>query len=148
MSVAKKIKKQIIAEASSNPEKYFPVKTLEEIGFKRQKCSKCGVRFWSTQKRDICGDTNCVGSYSFIGNTPAKKKLDFPEVYLEWKKYIEKRGYLHVDRFPIVARWRDDLDFNIASVIGFQPYVTKGEVAPPAELVSIPQNCLRFGVLQ
>jgi len=38
----------------------------------------------------------------------------------------------------------DDLDFNIASIIGFQPYVTKGEVAPPAELLTLPQNCMRF----
>ncbi|MCB9370267.1 hypothetical protein H6501_01585 [Candidatus Woesearchaeota archaeon] len=145
MNIAKKIKKQIIEEASSHPEKYFPVKTLEEMGFKRQACTKCGCRFWSTQERKICGDTSCTGDYDFIGNTPAKVSMEFPEVYLKWREYIEKRGYLHVNRFPIVARWRDDLDFNIASVIGFQPYVTKGEVAPPAELVSIPQNCLRFG---
>lgn len=145
MKPEKLIKKQIIEEASSNPEKYFPVDFLKEKGMIRQTCSNCGTRFWSTQKREICGDTNCVGGYTFINDTPAKVPMEFPEVYHRWRKYIEKRGYMHVDRFPIVARWRDDLDFNIASVIGFQPYVTKGEVAPPSELVSIPQNCLRFG---
>jgi len=145
MNVAKKIKKQIIEEASSNPEKYFPVKQLEEMGMIRQKCSNCGVMFWSSVKRDVCGDTSCVKTYSFIGNTPAKKEMEFAETYHLFKKYLAKRGYTHVDRFPIVARWRDDLDFNIASIIGFQPYITKGIVAPPAELVTIPQNCLRFG---
>ena len=144
MKPEKLIKQQIIEEASSNPEKYFPVKSLEKMGLKRQKCNKCSVMFWSSVDREICGDTNCVGEYSFIGNSPAKVSMEFVEVYQKWRKFIEKRGYKHVDRFPIVARWRDDLDFNIASVIGFQPYITKGEIAPPAELVSIPQNCLRF----
>lgn len=145
MKPEKLIKKQIIEEASSNPEKYFPVKTLEGFGMKRQKCSNCGTRFWSIEDRKVCGDTNCVGTYSFIGNTPAGVAMEFPEVYFKWRKFIEKRGYLHVERFPVVARWRDDLDFNIASIIGFQPYVTKGIVAPPAELVTIAQNCMRFG---
>ncbi len=144
MKIEKLIKKQIIKEASSNPEKYFPVKTLNDLGLKRYKCSKCSTMFWSAVKREICGDTNCVGTYSFIGNTPAKTKMEFPQTYHKWRKFIEKRGYKHVDRFPIVARWRDDLDFNIASIIGFQPYVTKGLVPPPAEEITIPQNCLRF----
>lgn len=144
MKPEKLIKKQIIEEASNNPEKYFPVKTLESLGMKRQKCENCSVMFWSTEKRKVCGDTSCVGTYSFIGNTPAKKKMEFAETYLLFKDFMSKRGYTPVNRFPIVARWRDDLDFNIASIIGFQPYITKGIVAPPAELVVIPQNCLRF----
>lgn len=145
MKPEKLIKKQMIEEASSHPEKYFPVETLKKLGLIRQTCKKCNVKFWSSTKRDICGDTNCVGSYTFIGNTPAKTKMNFPQTYKKWREFIEKRGYKHINRFPIVARWRDDLDFNIASIIGFQPYVTKGEVAPPAEEITIPQNCLRFG---
>jgi len=144
MKVDKLIKKQIIKEASAHPEKYFPVKTLEQLGLKRQKCSKCDTMFWSSENRTICGDTNCVGEYTFIGNSPAKRKLEFAQTYLEFKKFMEKKGYTHIKRFPIVARWREDLDFNIASIIGFQPYVTKGVIAPPSELVIIPQNCLRF----
>ena len=144
MKIDKKIKKQLIEQASSNPSKYFPVKTLESFGLKRYKCSKCSTMFWSSVKREICGDTNCVGTYSFINNTPAKKPMEFSEVYLEFKKFMTKRGYTQIDRFPIVARWREDLDFNIASIVGFQPYVTKGIVDPPAKLVTIPQMCLRF----
>jgi alanyl-tRNA synthetase len=145
MKPEKLIKKEMIKEASSKPEKYFPVETLKNLELTRQTCTKCSTKFWSSVKRDICGDTNCVGSYTFIGNTPAKSAMSFPQTYKKWRKFIEKRGYKHVNRFPIVARWRDDLDFNIASIIGFQPYVTKGEVAPPAEEITIPQNCLRFG---
>jgi alanyl-tRNA synthetase len=144
MRVDKLIKKQIIEEASSNPEKYFPVKALEEMDMIRQKCNNCGCMFWSSVNREVCGDTSCVKTYTFIKNTPAKKKMEFAETYHLFRDYLAKRGYTHVDRFPIVARWRDDLDFNIASIIGFQPYITKGIVAPPAELVTLPQNCLRF----
>jgi alanyl-tRNA synthetase len=124
--------------------KYFPVKTLEDMDMKRSKCSNCSCMFWSSVERDVCGDTSCVGTYSFIGDTPAKQPMEFAEVYLRFREFMKKRGYTHVERFPIVARWRDDLDFNIASIIGFQPYITKGIVAPPAEMVTIPQTCLRF----
>ncbi|MFP4402499.1 MAG: alanine--tRNA ligase-related protein [Candidatus Nanoarchaeia archaeon] len=145
MKKDKLIKSQIIEQASANPHKYFPVDMLEELEFIRQQCSKCGVMFYATQEGEVCGDTNCVGEYGFIGKTPAKQPLEFNEVYEEFSKFMQQRGYTHVERFPIVARWRDDLDFNIASIIGFQPYVTKGLVEPPAKLVTIPQNCLRFG---
>lgn len=145
MKKEKLIKQQIIEQASAKPEKYFPVDMLKSLGFQRQQCSKCGVMFYATQKRDVCGDTNCVGEYGFIGKTPAKQPLEFKDVYNEFSKFLSQRGYTSLKRFPIVARWRDDLDFNIASIIGFQPYVTKGLVEPPAKLVTIPQNCLRFG---
>ncbi|NQZ84992.1 MAG: hypothetical protein HRU03_04700 [Nanoarchaeales archaeon] len=144
MKPDKLIKKQIIEEASSNPSKYFPVKQLESLGLKRQKCSNCKVMFWASVDRKICGDTSCVKTYTFINNPPTKKPLEFAETYQLFRKHMTKRGYTHVERFPIVARWRDDLDFNIASIIGFQPYITKGIVAPPAEEITIPQNCLRF----
>ena len=145
MKIDKLIKKQIIEEASLNPEKYFPVETLTKLGLKRQKCSNCGCMFWSSIKRDVCGDTNCIGKYEFIEKTPAKRRMEFAETYYLFRDFMKKRGYSHVNRFPIVARWREDLDFNIASIIGFQPYVTKGIVPPPYELLTIPQNCLRFG---
>ena len=144
MKPEKLIKKQMIAQASSNPEKYFPVKQLESMDMKRQKCKSCEVMFWASVDRETCGDTSCVKTYTFIKDTPAKVPMEFAETYHLFKKYLAKRGYTHVERFPIVARWRDDLDFNIASVIGFQPYITKGIVAPPTESVTIPQNCLRF----
>ncbi len=144
MKPEKKIKKQIIERASKNPEKFYPTKTLEEFGLIRQKCSSCGVMFWASIKRDKCGDTNCVGEYSFIGNSPCKTKLEFQDVYFEFSKMLEKEGYTPIKRFPVVARWRDDLDFNIASIVGFQPFVVKGEVPPPANPLTIPQICLRF----
>ena len=53
MKIDKLIKKQIIGEASNNPKKYFPVKTLEELGMKRQTCKNCNIKFWSIEKRDV-----------------------------------------------------------------------------------------------
>jgi alanyl-tRNA synthetase len=145
MKAEKLIKKEIIKAASINPQKFYPTKTLEEFGLERQKCNKCGIMFWAKIKRDTCGDSACYGSYDFIENTPAKKPMEFQEVYFEFAKTLKKKGYTPIERFPVVARWRDDLDFNIASIVGFQPYVVKGEVQPPANPLTIPQICLRFG---
>ena len=144
MSADKKIKKQIIEKAADNPQIFFPIKTLEKFGFKRQLCKNCGVNFWSTVESSVCGEPECTGGYTFIGESPAKNPMDFPQVYLEFSKMLQKEGYTPVKRFPVVARWRDDLDFNIASIIGFQPYVVNGEVEPPANPLTIPQICLRF----
>ena len=60
------IKKQITLDASSNPQNYFPIKTLENYGFKRYKCSKSNTMFWSTQKRDICGDISVMRRVFFF----------------------------------------------------------------------------------
>lgn len=144
MKPEKLIKKQIIEEASSNPDKFYPVDALKSFNLKRQTCSTCNVKFWSVNERETCGDTNCVGEYSFISNPPGKVAMEFPEVYLKFSEMLQKQGYTPIKRFPVVARWRDDLDFNIASIVGFQPYVVKGEVPPPANPLTIPQICLRF----
>lgn len=144
MKPEKLIKKEIIIEASKAPEKFYPVKTLKEFNLKRQTCSKCSVKFWATIDRDYCGEPDCIGGYQFINNTQAKVPMEFPEVYHKFSEMLKKQGYTPIKRFPVVARWRDDLDFNIASIIGFQPYVVKGLVEPPANPLTIPQICLRF----
>ncbi len=138
------VKRKVIEMASKEPSKFYPVSLLKSLGYKRQKCSKCNKFFWSINDRDVCGDTNCEGGYSFIGDPPTKRRLEFVEVWNDFKDFMSNRGYLPLRRFPVVARWRDDLDFNIASIIGFQPFVVRGEVPPPAEKVIIPQICLRF----
>ena len=147
-NINKIIKEQIIKDSAKNPEKYFPIKTLKSYGFNRYECSKSKAMFWSTEKRDLCGDVSVLGEYSFIGKSLGKRKMSFCDVWNNFKKFMEKRDYLSVKRFPSVARWRDDLDFNIASIIGFQPYTTKGIVPPPNDLVVIPQNCLRFSDIE
>lgn len=145
MNKEKEIKKQIIEKAAKSPETFFPIDALQSFNLQRQQCQTCGTYFWSLNSSPHCGEPDCSGGYSFIEKTPAQQALSFPDVYLEFSKMLKKQGYTPIKRFPVVARWRDDLDFNIASIIGFQPFVVKGEVEPPANPLTIPQICLRFG---
>lgn len=144
MKSDKEVKKEFKIIASKNPEKYYPVKSLMELGFKRGRCSKCGTYFWSQEKRDVCGDAACVGGFSFIGNSPAKRKLLYTQVWDDFTKIHKKLGYTPISRYPVVARWRDDVYWVNAGIYDFQPYVVSGEVKPPANPVVEPQFCLRF----
>ncbi len=141
-----KIAKKILKEkASQNPEKFYPVEFLKNNGFIRKKCKKCGTYFWSLdQDREICGDVSCIGKYEFIGDSIIQEKLDFIEVWKKFKKIMEKLGYTPIKPYPVVARWRDDLDFVIASIADFQPWIVNGVSKPPANPLVIPQFCLRF----
>lgn len=141
----KQIKKEFKLVASKNPDKYYPTITLKALNFVRNQCKKCKTYFWAIDKdRKICGDSSCVGEFKFIGNTPAKKKLGYLDVWKEFVKIHEKLGYTPIDRYPVVARWRDDTEFVQAGIYDFQPYVVSGEVEPPANPVIEPQFCLRF----
>lgn len=52
-----------------------------------------------------------------------------------------------MSRYPVVARWRDDIYLTIASIADFQPFVTSGEVAPPYNPLTISQPCIRLSDL-
>ncbi len=141
----KKIKQEFKKKAQKTPEKYYPAEFLKSEGFVRKQCKKCGTFFWSVdESREICDDPNCTGFYSFIGNSPSPVKMDFIKVWKEFAKLFEKLGYTPIARYPVVARWRDDMDFVIASIADFQPHVVSGEVEPPANPLVVPQFCLRF----
>ncbi len=141
----KRIKSEFKAKAQKEPGKHYPIEALKENGFQRFKCEKCGSFFWSAIPRTICGDPNCSGKYQFIGNSPTKTKLEYLEVWERFSKTFKKFGYAPIARYPVAARWRDDMDFVIASIADFQPYVVSGEIEPPANPLTIPQFCLRFG---
>ena len=65
---AKEIKKKFRKEFQNNYKKYYPVKFFESIDFKRNQCTNCNNYFWNIDKDwSLCGDSNCVGSYTFIG---------------------------------------------------------------------------------
>jgi alanyl-tRNA synthetase len=49
-----------------------------------------------------------------------------------------------VRRYPIVARWRDDVFFTQASIYDFQPWVLNGVVKHPHNPLTISQTCVRF----
>ncbi len=140
------VKEIILKEASLKPEEYYPVDFLKSKGYLRKKCKKCGKYFWTLdEEREVCGEPECIGGYKFIGKEDnAKNKLDYIASWKVFSKMFKKRGYDVVNRYPVVARWRDDLDFVIASIAPFQPYVVKGEVEPPSKHIIIPQFSLRF----
>jgi alanyl-tRNA synthetase len=124
-----------------NYEKLYPKRSLESLGLFRKECKICHRYFWTFDKnREICGDHE---NYGFINN-PVGKKLKYREVWESFSKYLNKRGYAIINRYPVVARWRDDIDFVIASIADFQPWVVEGYTEPPSKKLTVPQFCLRF----
>ncbi len=61
--------------------------------------------------------------------------------------FLERNGHTRVKRYPVVARWRDDIFLTIASIACFQPHVTSGEVPPPYNPLAISQPCIRMNDL-
>jgi len=118
----KDVKKKFKKVTTSDPNKYYATKALKELGFKRKHC-KCGMWFWNSTDSKVCGEPVCSGGFRFFENNPAKKKLSYVQVWEEFEKLLESKGYLSVDRYPVVARWRDDTDFVQASIYNFQPWV-------------------------
>jgi alanyl-tRNA synthetase len=59
-------------------------------------------------------------------------------------KFFEKRKHKVINRYPVVARWRDDIFLTIASIAPFQPWVTSGLVPPPANPLVVSQPSIRL----
>ncbi len=146
MKSDKELKKEFKEIASKNPDKYYATAFLKRQGYFRNKCQKCGTYFWSTDKdRKLCGDSSCSGGFSFFEKSAQIPKLSYVEVWKEFSAMFKGFGYTPIKRYPVVARWNKTMDFTIASIAAFQPYVVSGEVEPPANPLVIPQFCLRFG---
>ncbi|MCS7119324.1 MAG: alanine--tRNA ligase [Archaeoglobaceae archaeon] len=128
-------------------EEYLDISFLKENGFVRKKCPSCGKYFWTIDDRDICGDPPCE-SYSFIDNSPFYRNFDLSEMREFYLQFFEKRGHKRIERYPVVARWRDDIYLTIASIADFQPFVTAGIAPPPANPLTISQPCIRLDDLE
>jgi len=128
-------------------EKTLQLNFFKEEGFTRKKCRKCGAYFWTKDERqELCGDAPCV-SYSFIGN-PVGKKMNLHEMREAFLSFFERHNHTRLKRYPVVARWRDDIYLTIASIADFQPHVTSGEVPPPANPLVISQPSIRLNDLE
>src|SRR5207245_10540066 len=125
------------------PESEYEVELFRKQGFTRQTCSKCNTPFWSLGIHDTCGEAPCQ-EYDFIGASPFKKKLTYRAMREDFLSFLEQNGHVRVKRYPIVARWRDDVFFVQASVYPFQPWVISGEASSPANPPAISQPCVRF----
>src|SRR5512137_3065187 len=119
---------------------------FREHGLERRICSSCGKAFWTRDpERNLCGDAPCE-PYSFIGN-PVFRHHTNPEMREAFLSFFERNGHARIDRYPVVARWRDDIYLTIASIADFQPFVTSGVVPPPANPLTISQPCIRLNDL-
>ncbi|MFH1650266.1 MAG: alanine--tRNA ligase [Candidatus Woesearchaeota archaeon] len=147
MLTDKEVKNKFRQTFYNNPEKYYPVEILKQEGYTRYFCENCKKPFWSMKKSSRCGDPSCNPelSFGFIGNTPAKEKLSYVDVWKNFSAMFKKFGYTPIKRYPTVARWNPTLEYTNASIAAFQPFVISGEIQPPANPLVIPQFCLRFG---
>ena len=130
---------------SADYKRYYLVDLFKREGFVRKKCASCGRFFWTLDEtRKICDDQPC-SPYTFIGSPPTKKKLDTIETWKTTERFFVKNGHASIKRYPVVARWRPDLYFTIASIVDFQR-VEAGRVVfqLPANPLIVPQVCLRF----
>ena len=122
----------------------YRVRLFRERGFERKKCERCGRWFWTlNRERTTCGDTPC-DEYSFIGKPLTRRKLKLEEVERTFLGFFERRGHRVIRRYPVVARWRDDIFLTIASIANFQPWVTSGLVPPPANPLVVSQPSIRL----
>ena len=120
----KDIKKKMKPKFHKEFSKFYPVKKLEELGFHRGVCSVCGTGFWNMDpSRTTCDDTICTGGYRFIGKPLSTKKLTYKKAWDEYVKIFSQWDYKPLDRYPVVARWYDDLYFTAAGINVFQPFI-------------------------
>lgn len=151
---AKEIKNMVRPEFQKNYMNYYPVEIFKKIGFSRHECKKCHKFFWSKQtERDVCGDSICQGKYSFIGTGSGigqkGVKLTYSEAWDTFEKSFTNARIpcTKINKYPTVARWRNDVDYVAAGIYCFQPYCVTGEMAPPANPLICPQFCVRFNDL-
>jgi alanyl-tRNA synthetase len=123
--------------------KDYELEFFTSNGFQRKQCKSCGKFYWTLGNRDTCGEAPCV-EYTFIGNPLFKERMGVHEMRESFLSFLESEGHTRVARYPITARWRDDVFFTQASIYGFQPWVIQGVVDPPANPLGISQTCVRF----
>jgi alanyl-tRNA synthetase len=117
---------------------------FREHNYERMQCPSCGGWYWGIRGVHArCGDTPCV-EYSFISAPKTKEKFDVRSMRERYLSFFEKRGHTRIGRYPVIARWRDDVFLVNASIYDFQPHVTSGQVPPPANPLTISQPCIRL----
>jgi alanyl-tRNA synthetase len=127
-------------------EEEYQLDYFKTQGMTRKICKACGSAFWTRDgSREVCGDAPCE-PYNFIGN-PIFRPHTLDSMREAYLSFFEKQGHTRIERYPVVARWRDDIYLTIASIADFQPFVTSGIVPPPANPLTISQPCIRLNDL-
>jgi len=130
---------------SKDYEKYYLVDLFKRRGYVRKQCENCGKHFWTLKpEKTRCDDQPC-SPYSFIGDPPTKKRLDYIPAWRATEDFFRRNGHTIIERYPVVSRWRPDLYFTVASIIDFQR-IEGGKVVfeLPVNPLVVPQMCLRF----
>ena len=124
----------------------FDLDFFRDNKFIRKQCSVCSSYFWTSDpEKKTCGDPACE-SYSFIGNSPVKRKYSINEMREEFLNFFRNDNLKHkiLDFYPVVPRWRDDVLLVNASIYDFQPQVTSGMVPPPGNPIAMSQPSIRM----
>ncbi len=126
------------------PEDEYNLDFFKTEGFCRKKCERCGGYFWTRDtSRTTCGDPPC-DPYTFIGSPVFDRKIELDEMREHYLNFFEEKGHTRINRYPVIARWRDDIYLTIASIADFQPFITSGLVPPPANPLTVSQPCIRL----
>ena len=62
------------------------------------------------------------------------KKISYADAWNGFKKSFTSSRIpcKDIERYPVVARWRNDVDYVAAGIYCFQPFCVTGELPPPA----------------
>ncbi|HWQ68280.1 MAG TPA: alanine--tRNA ligase [Methanospirillum sp.] len=127
-------------------EEEYQLEYFRSEGLTRKVCTSCGKAFWTRDpERQVCGDAPCE-PYQFIGN-PLFRAHSVDQMREAYLSFFERQDHTRISRYPVAARWRDDIYLTIASIADFQPFVTSGVVPPPANPLTISQPCIRLNDL-
>ena len=64
------IKKIAKPKFAAEPEKYYPVATMQRLGFSRAKCEKCGEYFWRhTDSVKVCAVQKVLSTTTQLPHT-------------------------------------------------------------------------------
>lgn len=91
-------------------------KKLQNVGIKSKYLNYC----------------RCIGSYTFIGKGHGVgregKKISYVDAWEGFKKSLTTARIpcTAIDRYPVVARWRNDVDYCAAGIFCFQPFCVTG----------------------
>ena len=122
----------------------YEVNLFREKGFVRKQCPHCNHYFWTlVPDQENCGDTRCSGGYKFLDKKG--RNLDFDSAIKSLTDFFVKHDHTAIKDYPVVSRWRPDMEFTIASIADFQPWVIEGIIDPPANPLVVPQMCIRTG---
>ena len=124
-------------------EKELNLQFFHKNGWKRYKCKKCGVYFWSKVPRETCTEAPC-GEYEFLKEPIFSREFTVESMRRSFIEFFKRNGHEEIKRYPVVARWRDDVFLVNASIYDFQPHVTSGLAPPPANPLVISQPCIRM----